>query len=464
MKPLARNIVLSSFLWAFLLAASGSPGSLTTGILAVPAAAADTGGPAPAQIEEFELVESVPVETDLDNGNIRNTREVWLEMIGKAARSIDLEQFYVSNAPGQPLEDVLAAIVSAADRGVRVRFVVDAGMYKTYPEMLDSLAAMENVDVRKIDMRRVSGGPMHAKYFVVDKKELFLGSQNFDWRALKHIHEMGCRVRSAELCEIFSDLFELDWQLAERGRLQIVTGGQEAGAESDTSDGCGMVRQYALPLTCVAEVPFPRALKADQFAAVVKEAIRVWPVYSPGTCIPDERLWDEKRLVSMLDGARSEVLVQLLTYSALDETGYYDVLDSALRRAAARGVAVKLLVSDWAKVTPKIECLKSLEVLPNVEVKLSTIPLWSGGFVPYARVEHCKYMVVDGEVSWIGTSNWERNYFHEARNAGLVVEGKSIGKMLHDVFYKGWSSKYAFQVRPEVNYTAPKRSDPTAPR
>jgi len=450
MRPLAGNIASSLFLAALLLAASGLvPGSVA-GPSSVLAAAADTGTPTPAQIEELELVESIPVETDLDNSTIRNTHEVWLEMIGRATKTIDLEEFYVSNAPGEPLEDVLSAIVSAAKRGVRVRFVVDAGMYRTYPETLDSLAAMENIEVRKFDMRRVGGGPMHAKYFVVDGKELFMGSQNFDWRALKHIHEIGCRVRSTELCEIFSDLFNLDWRLA--------------GAESDTSDGCGMVRQYSLPLTCVAEVPFPRALRADQLGAVTKETIRVWPVYSPGTCIPDERLWDEKRLVSMIDGARGEVLVQLLTYSSLDDSVYYDVLETALRRAAARGVAVKLLVSDWAKVAPKIDCLKSLEVLPNIEVRLGTIPQWSRGFVPYARVEHCKYMVADGDVSWIGTGNWERNYFHEARNVGLVVEGKSIGKMLRDVFYKSWDSKYAFQVRPEINYTPPKRSEPTAPR
>jgi len=450
MNRLYRN-ALSSLVMSALLTVVGC---LAPAWIASPSWAAAlpaAGGPVvPEQIEEFELVESVPVETNLDNEAIRNAREVWLEMINGATKTIDLEQFYVSNAPGEPLEDVLSAIVSAAKRGVRVRFVVDAGMYRTYPETLDSLGAMANIAVRKFDMRRVGGGPMHAKYFIVDDKELFLGSQNFDWRALKHIHEIGCRVRSVDLCEIFSDLFNLDWRLA--------------GAEGDTSDGCGMVRQYSLPLTCDAEVPFPRALRADQVGSVTRERIRVWPVYSPGICIPDERLWDEKRLVSMIDDARSEVLVQVLTYSSLEDSVYYDVLETALRRAAARGVAVKLLVSDWAKVSPKIECLKSLEVLPNIEVKLSTIPQWSGGFIPYARVEHCKYMVTDGEVSWVGTSNWERSYFHEARNVGLVVEGKSVGRMLRDVFYKSWDSKYAFQVRPEIKYTPPTRSEPTAPR
>lgn len=451
---------------------------LPTVLAAAPARGAD----AQAQIQDFEIVETTPVETELDNAHIRDTYGVWLEMIGKANRTLDFEEFYISNAPGEPLEDVLKAVIDAAQRGVTVRFVVDAGMYKTYPEMVDSLEAVENIEVRKIDMRSVSGGPMHAKYFVVDKEELFLGSQNFDWRALKHIHELGCRVRSKELCQVFSDLFDLDWELAENGRLyefgrtrearelRAESGGragevQGTGAESsragegDYTEGCGMLRQYELPLSGEAEFPHQAAVGTGEGGQGVSETITVWPVYSPGDCIPDSRQWDEAKIVALIDSAASEVLVQLLTYSALDESGYYDALDGALRRAGGRGASVRLLVSDWAKGSPNIDCLKSLELMPNIEVRLSTIPEWSGGFIPYSRVEHCKYMVVDGAVSWIGTSNWDRSYFHEARNAGLVVESKGLGKMLHDVFYKSWSSKYAYPVKPEVTYTRPKRND-----
>jgi phosphatidylserine/phosphatidylglycerophosphate/cardiolipin synthase-like enzyme len=68
----------------------------------------------------IEIVESTPIETFLDNPDIPNTREVWLEMIGRAARTLDIEQFYISDEPGKLLQDVLAAIRSAADRGVRV--------------------------------------------------------------------------------------------------------------------------------------------------------------------------------------------------------------------------------------------------------------------------------------------------------------------------------------------------------
>ena len=82
---------------------------------------------------DIELVESIPLETSLDNPDIRNTHEVWLEMVTRARRSLDIEQFYISNEPGKLLETVLAAIYAAADRGVKVRLIVDARMYKTYP-------------------------------------------------------------------------------------------------------------------------------------------------------------------------------------------------------------------------------------------------------------------------------------------------------------------------------------------
>ncbi len=64
----------------------------------------------------------------LDNPEIRNTQEVWLEMIGGARRSLDLEEYDVSNEPGKLMESVLAALYSASDRGVRVRLIVDSRM------------------------------------------------------------------------------------------------------------------------------------------------------------------------------------------------------------------------------------------------------------------------------------------------------------------------------------------------
>ncbi|MFH0778539.1 MAG: phospholipase D-like domain-containing protein, partial [Candidatus Eisenbacteria bacterium] len=164
---------------SFCAATAATAGAATTP-KAAPAAMGGRLDVLSLAIEEFEIVESVPIETDLDNAGIRNALEVWLEMIDRAKNTLDLAQFYVSDEPGEPLSDVIEAVVRATKRGVCVRFVVDARMYRTYPERLDWLAGQKRVEVRKIDMARLAGGIMHAKYFIVDGEELFLGSQNFD--------------------------------------------------------------------------------------------------------------------------------------------------------------------------------------------------------------------------------------------------------------------------------------------
>ncbi len=87
---------------------------------------------------------------------------------------------------------------------------------------------------------------------------------------------------------------------------------------------------------------------------------------------------------------------------------------------------------------------------------MMTIPEWSGGFIPYARVVHAKYMVVDGHSSWIGTSNWERSYFYESRNVGVIAESARIGGILADFFDGNWTSEYAYAVRPEEDYKPPR--------
>ena len=94
----------------------------------------------------LQLVETVPVETQLGNPELPAARDVWLEMIQGARRTIDLEQFYVSTWPGEPLEPVLAEIGRAAGRGVRVRILIDAGMHETYPQPADSLGKVPGIE------------------------------------------------------------------------------------------------------------------------------------------------------------------------------------------------------------------------------------------------------------------------------------------------------------------------------
>jgi len=386
----------------------------------------------PSDPRSVELVESWPSGTSLDHADIRDASDVWLEMIEAARTSIDVAQFYVSDAPATDaishLGRVIEAIERAAARGVKVRGLFDAKFHATYPETIDRLGRVANVDTRLLDLKPVTGGVLHAKYFVVDGRVTFLGSHNFDWRSLEHIQELGVRIDSAPVARAFLDCFDLDWSIAAAEKRPT-----EASQSADA---------------------FP--LRVGEGA----ESFSITPVYSPAELAPDPRLWDLPRMTALIDGAKNTVRIQLMTYRMTSRDGdYFEVLENALRRAAARGVKVQLLLADWCMRKGTIEGLQALEPLANVEVKLVTIPQSDLGFVPYARVAHAKYLAVDGRAAWIGTSNWERDYFHASRNVGLVIEGGALPRQLDAFFLDGWNGPYAKAVDPCATYTPPRIGD-----
>jgi len=423
--------------WILLVVSLCLPAARASRCAAAAPAAPDRAGAKPV-----ELVESVPIETPLGNPALRRTSTVWLEMIRGARRSIDVEGFYLSTWPGEPLEPVLAALGDAARRGVKLRLLFDRGMSATYPEPLDSLAAVQGFQVRKLDMHRIAGGVQHAKFFLVDGEQAFLGSQNFDWRSLEHIHELGVRVRDRRVAQAFAEVFDWDWQAAD------TTAWSERPAPASGAAAPAVRKLPAPPAPHRLEVPIPIVQGQG-------DTVRVWPSYSPRGWIPDSTRWDHDDALALIDRARSEIVLQLLTY-ATQEHGQADTtLDLALRRAAARGVKVKLLISDWEVNDRGIARLQQLSQLPNVEAKLSTLPPWSGGYIPFARVEHCKYLVADTAAAWIGTSNWGPGYFLGCRGLALTLENRRLAQGARRVFEAAWLASSAAPVKAGITY-APK--------
>jgi len=306
-----------------------------------PAPAATAAGETstcPARQRALQLVASTPVETSLGAAGLAETQEVWLAMIEGARESLDIEQFYLANLPGGRLEPVVQAIERAAARGVRVRLIADASFADDYPATLARLG--QRIAVRQLDLTGTMGGVQHAKLIIVDGCEIYLGSANFDWRSLEHIHELGLRVVDARLAAALGEVFELDWQLAGGGQPRRNTS---------------------------------RAW--DRFPVTVTDDLKVRPAFSPRGWLPDERSWDLPQLVAVIDGAERSLRVQLLTYAAQFRDGApFPTLDEALRRAARRGVTVRLLVSHWQQRPGRVEDVQALVRDGGVAVKLVTIP------------------------------------------------------------------------------------------
>jgi phosphatidylserine/phosphatidylglycerophosphate/cardiolipin synthase-like enzyme len=72
-------------------------------------------------------------------------------------------------------------------------------------------------------------------------------------------------------------------------------------------------------------------------------------------------------------------------------------------------------------------------------------------------VDHSKYFICDNDISWISTTNWEKNYFYNSRNVSLVVKNKEVNIKLSDVFDISWDGPYSEFVDVNKQYEEVKR-------
>ncbi|MFA6583305.1 MAG: phospholipase D-like domain-containing protein [Elusimicrobiaceae bacterium] len=457
------------------------------------------------------IAESVPLETSYGSSLTRRAPELWLELFSGAQKSIDIEVFYIDSRENTALAEVLSAIKSAAGRGVKVRIIIDSVFYKKMPKTADELKAVKGIELRVINFGKLGGGIMHAKYFVIDVESVYLGSQNFDWRSLEQIHEVGVLVRNGQLASNFLDVFNLDWQLADNpvkpakmpaalhpatrqnpvtlsfqapvgesgtGDVIAITPadtqnsdtGQNSGAETASDSGASQ-NDYTQDSSETYHVGFisggdesSASVAAPETAPVSGngDTVTAYSAISPADFTPKGLDKEITELLHIIASAKKSLKIQVMNFKIKKGKSSWTELDAALRAAAGRGVKVQLIVADWTMYGAGADFIKDLSRTKNIEIKVSAIPQYSKEFVEFARVEHCKYMTADGIYSFVSTSNWEYDYFYKSRNAAIILKGAPIAQALEDVFSIDWNSPYASAVDINREYKAPDRNKPTA--
>ncbi|MDA8132803.1 MAG: phospholipase D-like domain-containing protein [Elusimicrobia bacterium] len=379
---------------------------------------------------ELKIVESVPAETVYGSSLAARPREVWLEMINSAKKTLDIEQFYIADKEGEAMSPVLEAVKAAAKRGVKVRLIADSVMMGETSKALPALKEA-GVNARVIDFKKKIGGVQHSKFFIADGEDSFIGSQNFDWRSLSQIHEIGVRIKSAKAAADLELVFDGDWALA---------GGTEPK------------RMFGRKKTAIT------AAKPEK-AALDGQEVSYSLSYSPVGYIPRGADQEITELLKLLASAKHTVRGQVMTYALLEHgSKRWPELDSAFRKAAARGVKVELIFADWGMGGKADRDIKALSKTDNIKIRISSLPQLSTGFVPYSRVEHCKYLSVDGETAYITTSNWGPGYFLSSRGVGVVIKGAAAASVLEDIFSKAWDGPYVQPVDPLKEYQPVKRN------
>ncbi len=315
---------------------------------------------------------------------------------------------------GTVSEPIFKALADAAQtRGVAVKLLLDSKFFKNSADTVAKLRAVPGIEIRTITFQ----GVMHAKFFIVDGERAFLGSQNFDWRALAENHELGV-ILDAPLSARLTQVFAADW----RSGASLAPNGETA------------------PSLIVADAPAGDVPAFDLTRDLAQTGILA--VSPPMAGFPREI----DVLRALVGSARKRIDIQVMNYSATSPKAWREIQD-VLTAAAKRGVPIRMTVANW-QFTAKggLRDMQAIAQLPNAKVRYSVIPQLPTGCIPYSRVNHAKFMVVDDALTWIGTGNWTRDYFYSTRNVTLIKRDAELATNTRGVFEQAWNSSYMLPI------------------
>ena len=339
------------------------------------------------------------------------------------ARGGTVRTFTLPDAPGAPLEPlrradrrvllagytlssarVADALVAAERRGARVRVLLEGEPVgertRAEARTLDRLVEA-GVEVRLVAGPRARYRYHHAKYAVADGRAVVLTE---NWKPAgtggNSSRGWGVVTTQSSVVEGLATTFRADagwqdgtaWDSYRRGR-QFERGERAVGSYEQRFE--------------------PTSVPVQRTELLVT---------------PDNA---QERLLTVLDGADDRIAVVQPTVGGWDEP-----LLRALRRAAKRGVEVRLLLSDAWYV--REENRKTVERFREWADRTDT-PLSARVADPAGRYEkiHAKGAVVDDSVV-VGSLNWNEQAATENREVLLLVHGTEVASYYRRVFDADW--------------------------
>ncbi|XP_058596459.1 5'-3' exonuclease PLD4 [Neofelis nebulosa] len=394
------------------------------------------------------LVESIPQDLPSAAGSpsAQPLAQAWSQLLDAAQESIHVASFYwsltgpdigVNDSSSRPGEALLSKLQQRLARNVSLAVATSSPSLARKSTDLQVLAA-QGAQVRYVPLRKLTGGVLHSKFWVVDARHIYLGSANMDWRSLTQVKELGVIIYNcSHLARDLEKTFQTYW----------VLGAPKA------------VLPRAWPRNLSSHINRFQPLR-DSFEGVPTTA---YFSASPPPLCPHGRTGDLEALLAVMGGAREFIYASVMEYFPTTRFSrparYWPVLDTALRTAAFnRGVRVRLLVSCWLHTDPRMfPGLRSLQALSDpeagvsVDVKVFIVPVRNHSNIPFSRVNHSKFMVTE-KAAYIGTSNWSEDYFSSTSGAGLVVSQRAsrarpgvptVQEQLRHLFERDWDSPYA---------------------
>ncbi|GLJ15401.1 hypothetical protein SUGI_0252810 [Cryptomeria japonica] len=396
---------------------------------------------------------------------------------------------------------VFNSLQSAADRNVSIRIVQHSGVAPEYDEESAQLAAgRPNVKNRTLLMSEWWGsGIVHAKVWISDDKDIYIGSANNDWKSLTQVKELGiyivnCSTIAEKLGVYFNNLWTLtslnsslytktlwdkEWQVRRKVPRWSHFIHQRQRCKSPLPSRVETPRVLGYPplenpymLRVHLDTPGRKKNKTGYHSSYLSFAPPELSFYRYQT---DEQGW-----IDTIKSARFKGTVKISTMDWLGqslymkETVYWPTLSSAISQVVfSKHATVKILVAYWSHTPNNTEqYLQSLlytnvlcstssynKCSGKVEIKYYQVPGFNatgaatvkGNIYPgYTRVNHGKYAVSDVRAH-IGTSNLVWDYFYTTAGVSFGSYDPSIVAQLTDIFDADWNSPYAIPFNPIIN-------------
>lgn len=467
------------------------------------------------------LVETIPLGMeDLHIPGSESTADALVRLVHAAEETIDLTALYWSLRPdvesdedmhGWTAEELVqrfgagrgrelyAALESAASRGVRVRILESPG----FDEMAvaSESAVLRERYVDQVDLRVIrledwyGGGIMHQKLWIIDRRSMYLGSANNDWRSLSQVKEIGIVIEDApELAADAENYFETWWTFA-----QIEPGNQNTVSFFDAQSHVNRrIPLWSLMVPPAHRAPHPLDRPEFRTPHGWDDPLSVHLNGQHGEFVlsgaPREvcvgnRVFDGDLLVDTILDATTTVCINVMDFAPVSiydptdvrspaEAGGNDsrsspvwwpnLVDALMHAIATKRVHARLLVSEWSHTSPFVApflealaaCAQAASSNPRMaagalEVRRFRVPGWDstgpkvdGRSVIYpghTRVNHVKYVVTDRRIN-IGTSNMTWDYFSATAGTSVNVTHVGLIQDLQRRFDRDWNSAYALPV------------------
>jgi len=391
----------------------------------------------------------------------------------KAAKSIDL-QYYIFDADATG-KLIAQRLLAAADRGVRVRLLVDDLDAGDAEKMLDALDAHPNIEVRlfnpfhtrnpsiisKIGQFMIDGPRlnrrMHNKSFIVDNTVAIVGGRNigdayFEVGNTQHFRDLDVIAIGPVVAET-SHAFDVYWN--DKASVPVK-------AFNSTNADSHDVDQWRERLKNEA-----RELSQSDYASVLIDALPggrninragQW-FWGPARVVADnpQKVDDEKddptlllapKLDRMIGSAKKEVLLISAYFVPGDEDTKYFV------SLAKRGVKVRVLTNSLAATDEPLvhagyvhfrhELIEGGVEVYELRPQIPNQPPSHGASSGVSL--HAKCIVVDRDLVFIGSMNMDQRSKLLNTEMGVVASSPDLGAAIANYFESAATPRNAYRV------------------